>query len=202
MLKKVKLRRGHTVPSPLSYPSTNEYATTGLVGGCDDRFSGWLQRPDGYQVCRDSPARAHHTGFIRRGYFPPMGDAGGRPEFEIKSPFGAPLLILPWSHLVKSFPQGYNSARQRNFEIRVSHLLIELPKAIRPYLPLCQSYRWQLGHVKLSSPTTKSLDPILVIWLRCQFLGTEIDSSKPVCTNMLCPCARHLVRTASVDSAA
>ena len=39
---------------------------------------------------------------------------------------------------MKSFPQGDTSARQRGFEIKVSPLLGELPKAIETHLPVCQ----------------------------------------------------------------
>ena len=70
-----------------------------------------------------------------------------------------------------SFPQVDASARQRGFEIRVFPLLGELPKAIEPHLPVCQLYRWQLGPNMWSSPTTKSLDPIVVTALRVGIPG-------------------------------
>ena len=41
---------------------------------------------------------------------------------------------------------------------------------------------------------------ILVVWLECRFLDTEVDSSNPG-NSMLCPWARHFIRIASVDSA-
>ena len=63
------------------------------------------------------------------------------------------------------------SARQRGFEIRVFPLLGELRKAIERHLPVCQLYRWQLGPNMWSSPTTKSLDPIVVTALRVDFPG-------------------------------
>ena len=94
-----------------------------------------------------------------------------RSEFDIKPPLGAPLLIFPRGYLLKSFPQVDTSARQRGFEIRVFPLLGELPKAIEPHLPVCQLYRWQLGPIMWSSPTTKSLDPIVVTTLRVGFSG-------------------------------
>ena len=53
--------------------------------------------------------------------------------------------------------------------IRVFTLLGELPKAIELLLPVCQLYRWQLGHNMWSSPTTKLLDPIVVTALRVGF---------------------------------
>ena len=104
----------------------------------------------------------HHTGFICGGNLPPCGAAGERSEFNIKPPLGAPLLIFPRDYLPKSFPRVDTSARQRGFEIRVFPLLGELPKAIEPHLPVCQLYRWQLGPSMWTSPTTKSLDPIVV----------------------------------------
>ena len=52
--------------------------------------SPWLQRPSGDPIGQDPPAWGYHTGFIRRGFLPPMGDAGERPEFDVKPPLGAP----------------------------------------------------------------------------------------------------------------
>ena len=66
--------------------------------------------------------------FICGGF--PWGAAGEKPEFNIKPPLGAPLLIFPRGYLLKSFPQVDTSARQQGFEIRVFPLLGELPKAI------------------------------------------------------------------------
>ena len=99
-----------------------------------------------------------------------------RPELNINPPLGAPLLIFPRGyHLLKSFPQRDTSARQWGVEIRGFPLLGELPKAIEPHLPVCQLYRWQLGPSKWSSPTTKSLDPIVVTALRVAFPGEATD---------------------------
>ena len=39
-----------------------------------------------------------------------MGAAEERPEFDIKSPLGAPLLIFPRGNLLKSFLLGCTSA--------------------------------------------------------------------------------------------
>ena len=61
-----------------------------------------------------------------------------------------------------SFSQVVASARQQGFEIRVFLLLSELPKAIEPHLPVCWFCRWKLGPFMWSSPTTMSLDPIVV----------------------------------------
>ena len=71
-----------------------------------------------------------------RGSLPPWGAAGERSEFNIKPPLGAPIQIFPRGYLLKSFPQVDTSARQRGFEIRVFPLLVELPKAIEPHLPV------------------------------------------------------------------
>ena len=100
-----------------------------------------------------------------------MGAAGERPEFDIKPPLGAPLLIFPRGYLLKSFPQGDTYARQWGFEIIVFPLLGELPKAIEPHLSIYQLYRWQLGPSMWSSPTTKLLDPIVVTALQVGFPG-------------------------------
>ena len=107
---------------------------------------------------------------------PPWGAAEERSEFNIKPPLGAPLQILPRGYLLKSFPRVDTSARQRGFEISVFPLLNELPKAIEPHLPVCQLYRWQLGPSMWTSPTTKSLDPIVVTALRVGFPG---ESHRP-----------------------
>ena len=77
------------------------------------------------------------------------------------------------------------SARQRGFEIRVFPLLGELPKAIEPHLPVCQLYRRQLGPNMCSSPTTKSLDPIVVTALRVGFPG---ESHGPATCGFACNC--------------
>ena len=107
---------------------------------------------------------------------PPWGAAGERSEFNIKPPLGAPLLIIPQSYLLKSFPQVDTLASQQGFEIIVFPLLGELLKAINPHLPICQLYSWQLGPNMWSSPTTKSLNPIVVAAIRVGFLG-EIHGS-------------------------
>ena len=116
---------------------------------------------------------------------PPCGAAGERSEFNIKPPLGAPLLIFPRGYLLKSFPRVDTSARQRGFEIRVFPLLGELPKAIEPNLPVCQLYRWQLGLSMWTSPTTKSLDPIVVTALRVGFPG---ESHGPATCGFACNC--------------
>ena len=132
-------------------------------------------------------AHGHHTGFSVGGSLPPWGAAGERSEFNIKPPLGAPLLIFPWGYLLKSFPQVDTSARQQGFEIRVFPLLGELPKAIEPHLPVFQLYRWQLGPNMWSSPTTKSLDPIVVTALRVGFPG---ESHGPATCGFACNCPK------------
>ena len=71
------------------------------------------------------------------------------------------------------------------FEIRVFPLVGELPKAIEPHLPVCQLYRWQLGPSMWSSPTTKSLDPIVATALRVGFPG---ESHGPATCGFACNC--------------
>ena len=119
------------------------------------------------------------------GSLPSCGAAGERSEFDIKPPLGAPLLIFPRGYLLKSFPQVDTSARQRRFEIRVSPLLGEQPTAIESHLPVCLSCRWQLGPNMWSSPTTKSLDPIVVNALRVGFPGV---SHGPATCGFACNC--------------
>ena len=134
MLKKYKVRRGCTVPIPLTRPptkksdGTKEFATTDSMDGCNDlpenQFVGNRLRVDTTRILSVG------------GYLPPWGSAGERSEFDIKPPFGEPPLIFPRGYLLKSFPQVDTSARQRGFEIRVFPLLGELPKAIEPHLPV------------------------------------------------------------------
>ena len=112
-----------------------------------------------------------HGFYLWGGTLLPCEAAGERSEFSIKSPIGAPLLIFPRGYLVKSFPQVDASARQRGFEIRVFPLLGELSRAIEPHLFVCQLYRWQLGPNMWSSPTTMSIDSIVVTALRVGFPG-------------------------------
>ena len=104
------------------------------MDGCivqpETQFAGTRQREDTTRV------------LSVEGSLPPWGSAGERSDFSIKLPLGAPLLIFPRGYLLKSFPQVDTSARQRGFEIRVFPLIGELPKAIEPHLPVCQSYRW------------------------------------------------------------
>ena len=146
MLRKFKVRMGCTVPSltlTLTCPSTKksdgtkEFATTDSMDGCnvlpEIQFVGTRLQVDITRV------------LSVRGSSPPWGAAGDRSEFNIKPPLGAALLIFPRGYLLMSFPQVDTSARLRGFEIRVSPLLGELPKAIAPHLPACQLDRWQLG---------------------------------------------------------
>ena len=119
------------------------------------------------------------------GFLPPCRAARERSEFNIKPPFVAPLLIFPRGYLLKSFPLVDTPARQRGFEIRVFPLLGELPKAIEPHLPVCQLYRWQLGPNMWSSPTTKSLDPIVITTLLVGFPG---ESHGPATCGFACNC--------------
>ena len=100
VLKKPKVRRGCTVSSSLTWPSTNKsdgiekFATTGSVDGCsvlaETQFVWTRLRVDTTRV-------SFVGGFLslRR-----------LPEFDIKPPVGAPLLIFPRGYLLKFFPQG------------------------------------------------------------------------------------------------
>ena len=131
VLKMFKVRRGCTVPSPLTWPSTKksdgtkEFATTDTMDGCnvlpETQFVGTRLRVDTTQVL--------YVG----GFLPPWGATGERSDFNIKPPLGAPLLIFPRGRLLKSFPQVDTSERQRGFEIRVFPLPGELPKAIESH---------------------------------------------------------------------
>ena len=150
---------------------------TDSMDGCnvlpETQFVGSLLRVDTTQI------------FSVGGFLPPWGAVGERSEFNIIPPLGAPLLIFSQCYLLKSFPQVDTSAKQRGFEIRVFPLLGELPKAIEPHLPVCQLYRWQLIPNMWSSPTTKSLDPIVVTALRVSFPG---ESHGPATCRFACNC--------------
>ena len=114
-----------------------------------------------------------------------MGATGERPEFDIKPPLGAPLLIFHPGYFLKSFSQGDTYARHQGLEIRVFPLLPELPKAIKPHLSVCQLYRWQLSHTVWSSPMIKSLDPIAVTTLR---VGYSVKILGPTTGRFACNC--------------
>ena len=115
MLKMFIVRRGCTVPNPLSWPSTKksdgteEFAMTGSVDGCsilpETKFVGTCLCVDTTEV------------FICMGFSAPMEAAGGRLEFDIKPPLGAPLMIFPQGYLLKSFQQRDTSSRQRVLKI-------------------------------------------------------------------------------------
>ena len=129
-----------------------------------------MQCPAGDPVCRDPPARGHHTGFICGGNLSPCGAAGERSEFNIKPPLGAPLLIFPRGYPLKSFPRVDTSARQRGFEIRVFPLLGELPKAIQYLLIRGKS---QITLLLVIESVDGSID------IKC-FNGTKYTYSLPV----------------------
>ena len=119
------------------------------------------------------------------GSLPPCEAAGERSEFNIKPSFRAPLQIFPRGYLLKSFPHVDTSARQRGFEIRVFPLIGELQKAIEPHQPVWQLDRWQLGPNMWNSPTTKSLNHIVVTALRVGFPG---ESHGPATCGIACNC--------------
>ena len=123
----------------------------------------------------------HNASYICREFPSPVRAAGERPEFDIKPHIGASLKIFPRGHFLKSFPQRDTLTIQLDCEISVFPLLGELPKAIEHHMHVCQSYRWQLGPNMWSSPTTKSLDPIVVTTLRWPSQG------KPrICHRLIC----------------
>ena len=86
---------------------------------------------------------------------------------------------------MKSSPQVESTTRQRGFEIRVFPLIVELPKAIEPHPTVCQLCRWQLGPNMRSSPTTKSVDPIVVTALR---VGLPGECHGPATCGFSCNC--------------
>ena len=106
----------------------------------------------------------------------PLVELPERSEFNMKPPLGAQLLIFPQDYLLKSSTTGY-FRKTVGCEIRVFPLLGELPKAIEPQTHGCQLYRWKLGPNMWSSPTTKSLDPIVVTALRAGFPGESHGSA-------------------------
>ena len=179
----VQSEKGVTGPSPLTWPSTKksdgtkEFATTDSMDGCnvlpETQFVGTRLRVD------------TTLGMSVGGSYPPCGAAGERSEFNIKPPLGAPLLIFPRGYLLRCFPQVDTSARQRGFEIRVFPILAELPKAIEPNLPVFQLYLWQLGPNMWFSPTTKSLDPIVVTAILVGFPGQSLG---PATCRFACNC--------------
>ena len=65
------------------------------------------------------------------GSHPPMAAAGERPEFDIKSPLGDPVLIFPQGYLLKSFPQGVH-----NCSPHVSYHAIAFMPFVTPIQPL------------------------------------------------------------------
>ena len=115
----------------------------------------------------------------------PLAELPERGQSLTSNAFRAPLLIFTRGYLLKSFSKLDTSARQRGFEIRVLSFLGEVPKAIKPQLPVCQLHRWQLGHNMWSSPTSKSLDPIVVTTLRVGFPG---ESHGPATCRFVCYC--------------
>ena len=116
------------------------------------------------------------TWVLSVGVYSPMEATMETPEFNIKPPLWDPILIFPRGNLLMSFPHGDTSARKRSLK-SVFLLLCELSKAIELHLLVCQLYRWQLGPNTWSSPTTKSLDPIVVTALR---VGFPCEGLRPV----------------------
>ena len=84
MLKKFMVRRGCSVPIPLTWPSTaksdctEEFVTTGSVDGCSVLLESQFV---GTRLCVDTTLV-----LSVRVSLPPMEAAGGRPEFDTKPP--------------------------------------------------------------------------------------------------------------------
>ena len=123
------------------------------------------------------------NGFHLQGFPSTEGVTGEIPMFDIKPHLGAPRLIFTQGYLLKSFPYGDTSARQREFQIRVFSLLGELPKAIEPRLPACQLCHWHLGPTKWSSPIAKSIDHIVITAIR---VGFQEESLGPATCGFAC----------------
>ena len=117
MLKKFRMRRVCTQPSPLTYPSnkksdgTYKFATTGSVDGCslgpETQFVGSGRLVDSTRVV------------LVGGFSSNIGAARVRPEFDIRPPSWTSHLIFPHGYLLKSFSQGNTTARQRRLYISV-----------------------------------------------------------------------------------
>ena len=171
MLKKLKVRRGCTVPSQLTWPSTKKsdgtekFVMIGSVDGCsvlsETQFVGTQLHVDTTWVLFavvpfplwELPARGQSLTSNRLW--------GSTPDFS-SSLYPKALSI-----------RGYicNTA---GFEIRVFSLLGDLSKAIEPHMPVCHLYRWQLRPTKWSSPTAKSLDSIVITAIRVGFQGESL----------------------------
>ena len=105
MLMKFKVRRWCIVSSPNTWPSTKksndteEFVTTGSMDDCSVRpeaqFAGTRLRVDTTRVLSEG------------GFLSICRDVEEKPEFGIKMPLGAPLLIFTGDYLVKSSTKGY-----------------------------------------------------------------------------------------------
>ena len=138
-----------------------------------------MQCSAGDSACRDAHARVHHMGFICRVFSSPNGSVrvwhptafrGSTPDFfstlspDVFSTRGCFRMTTGVQnlsfHLLGEPPKAI-----------VPPNAIESPKAIEPHLPVCQLCRFQLGPIKWSLPTIKSLDRIVVIDLLLVFQG-------------------------------
>ena len=121
------------------------------------------------------PAREHHTGFICGGFPSPLWSCRREVRVYHQTAFRGSTPDFSSRLSPEVFSTSGYFRKTAGFEIRVFPLLGELPKAIEPHMPVCQLYRWQLGPNMWSSPTTKSLDPIVVTALRVGFPGEATD---------------------------
>ena len=94
------------------------------------------------------------------------------PEFGIKMPLGAPLLIFPLDYLLESFPQGILLQDSRGLK---SEFFLSYESGQRRSNLTCQLYHWHLCPRKLFSPMTKSLDPIVVTVLQVGFPAENLS---------------------------
>ena len=156
---------------------------------CGDRFSIFCRVQPETQFVRThlrvDTTRASSVGAAERGH-----------NLTSNSHLRLRFWIFTRGYLLMSFPQGDISARQRGFDIRVFPFLVELQEAIEPHLPVSRSYRWQPSHNKWSSPTTKSLDFIVVTALQ---LGLPGGSLGPASSELAfsCPMPEELTTEAS-----
>ena len=92
MLKKLRVRRGCTVPSPLTSTSAKKYDDTERLR----RPAQWMIATSCRVIkCRLSPERGHHTGYIYRAFpSPPMGVARVKQVLDIKQPLATPPMMF------------------------------------------------------------------------------------------------------------
>ena len=145
MLKKCRVRRGCTVPSPLTWPPlrnpiTQKLATTGSVDGCsvlpEAQFFGIRQRVDITWVLSVGGSLPRWN-LLERGH-----SLTPNRHYGLHSCFFLEVTSLSLFHKA-ILPQDSGDLKV------VFHLLGELPRSMEPHLPACQLCRRQLGPTKL-----------------------------------------------------